>query len=347
LFLSAYDGKSETEYSTDCNFTVRGAQTNEAPVKYAMMRLKKTGRSIDRIIALVTPKARESALERFKAEIAKESHPHEINIVAVDIPDDVTIAELLQKTLDSLQPMEQSDSVIVETTGGYRNAVNALTLTARFLRHVGISVEFSIYSDFWQKHVADTKETDEMFELLDAVNVFATSGNPKLLINALRSFKNSHEKTEFVKSIRSFYDMVLCCKISSLDSVIKDLRLGINNMLNAQYDASNPKLLVFRDLVSKIVRSKMGFVFESEYLKPLVRWCCENDYLQQAVFILWENLPSSQKYNRSIKAVDRLHNYRINFAHADGKEISSSADNIRDDVIEMLKTLKIAKGEAH
>jgi hypothetical protein len=101
----------------------------------------------------------------------------EIPVDAVDIPDSVTVAELLRKTIDAVFPVSEGDRVIIETTGGYRNAITALTLFSRFLRYSGISVEFSTFSDFQSKKVADTRESDDMFDLLDAVNLFATTGN--------------------------------------------------------------------------------------------------------------------------------------------------------------------------
>jgi hypothetical protein len=54
LFLSAYNGQPESEYSTDRGFNVTGAQANEAPIKYAIRRLAEKGEQLSRVIALIT-----------------------------------------------------------------------------------------------------------------------------------------------------------------------------------------------------------------------------------------------------------------------------------------------------
>jgi hypothetical protein len=141
LFLSEYRGQTEAEYQTDRGFSVTGEQTNEAPVRYAVKRLAERGDKLARIIALTTPKAASTALEKFRRTVSLASP--DTAVTAVEIPDDVTATVLLQKTLEQLLPITPSDSAIIETTGGYRNAVNALTLLSRFLRYSGIQIEFS------------------------------------------------------------------------------------------------------------------------------------------------------------------------------------------------------------
>jgi hypothetical protein len=267
---------------------------------------------------------------------------HDTDIDTVPISDTVTTTELLQKTLEKLLPVSPSDSLIIETTGGYRNAVSALTLLSRFLRYSGITVDFSTFSDNFAKRVTDTHEIDDLSNMLDAVNVFAGSGNPKPLIDALRNVKEIPGKTEFVMAIRKFYDTVLCCKISQLDATISELRAAITGIIDAEYEASNAKILVFRDLVSEIVRTKMAFIFEDAYLRPFVLWCCENDYLQQAVTVLWEKMlidPSFPRKYKSDKHFDKIRNLRNNFNHADGEEFRDSADNIRDFVRMVVKSI--------
>ena len=359
LFLSVYNNQPEAEYSTDRKFTVTGAQTNEAPVKYAVERLKENDEILGKIIALTTPKARNTALEIFRTGI--ESCSPITDIIPVDIPDNVTITELLKVTLEELLPLlEPPDTVIIETSGGYRNTVNALTLLGRFLHYSGVEIEFSTYSDFQNKRVTDTKETDSLAKLLEAVNVFATSGNPKPLIEEMKSIRKIPEKTAFVKAIQTFYDTLLCCKMSRMDDAVLGLRQAIISLLDAEYNVDSPKLLVFRELVSKIVRTKMAFIYDDAYLDPLIRWCCENDYIQQAVTILVEKILSYMEFNttqnRNVRKktaigksidkdrYDRLVYYRNNINHADGIDVNATAANISKDILD---TLNIIGGKSY
>ncbi|GHV37287.1 hypothetical protein FACS1894187_13630 [Synergistales bacterium] len=339
LFLSQLSPNAKSAvYTTDCG-DVEGLQTNEAPVRYALKRLEKNRQKLDRIIVLVTPTARNTALAQF-TETVKAASP-DTEIIPLDISDSVTTVELLGLTIDKLFPVAPEDSVIIETTGGYRNAINALTLFSRFLRHSGVNVLFSTFSDFNTKTVSDTREADELWELLDAVNLFAVTGNPKGISKALKNVKGIPEKTEFVKAMREFYDTILCCKISRLDSAVEKLRGALDGINNATISENDSKLLVFRDLVREIVAVKMAFIHEEHYLKSLVDWLLDNDYIQQAVTVVWEKYkqqdgtwpngkPRHILPNVTKEQSQKVRTLRNNFNHANGGELNDSADNVKN-----------------
>jgi hypothetical protein len=297
LFLSELKEQNQNSksftFATDIkDVTVEGLQTNEAPVKYALKRLAKNGLQLDRIIALVTPKAEETAYSHFASSIKafmedEAMEWHEEFITPILIPNDVTVTLLLHKTIEHLQPIECDDCVVIDTTGGYRNAISALTLLSRFLSYRGIRIEFSTYSDFQTKEVTCTAEADDLFDMLDAVNLFVVSGNPTELKKCLKNTSIPTIK-KFFMAMNTFYETIICCKISKLDDAVKELRSTIDEIAKAEIDANNPKLLVFRDLVREIVSSKMAFVNEKKYLPSLIEWCCDNNYIQQAITILWE-----------------------------------------------------------
>ena len=365
LFLSSYrDRPKISKYDTDRSFKVTGAQTNEAPVKYAIERLKEKGEALDKIIALTTPDAIKcSAFELFCIVIGEVSR--NTDIVKVKIDNNVSTSILLRETLKELEGLQSTDRLIIETTGGFRNAINALTLLARFLRiRHGDNriVEFSTFSDLQQLKVSDTKETDDLFELLEAVNVFATSGNPIPLKNAMRDVKDSPEKNAFMNSISTFYDTVLCCKMTKMDDAVHNLERTIKALLTADYKDESPMLIVFKEIVNEIISAKMKFISAKDYLIPLIRWCCENDYVQQAVIILvekvysymqpYESMDNGKKMTRyrrkkreigkkiNYKTYTRMVKYRDNFAHAGIEEIKARADDIKTDVLERLKEIE-------
>ncbi|MDR0999890.1 MAG: TM1812 family CRISPR-associated protein [Clostridiales bacterium] len=321
LFLSTWDPSRSvlTQYKTDRGFSVTGAQTNEAPAAYAVNRLAQKNKKIDRIIALVTPAAKESALEKFKATMTKLSPSTKI-IVAL-IPNDVTATELLSKTLKNLLPIKPPDSVILDTTGGFRNAVNALTLLSRFLRYEGVDVEFSTYSDFTTKRVTDTGETDGLFELLDAVNIFATTGNARAIKDVFPKWKLA-EKIAFFRATQNFYDSLLICRASRIEVDIKALQAAIDGLAKADYDAGSSRVLVFKELVLAIVEQKMTFLSSPTLLLDCIKWCGDNGYLQQAVTFLKESVVK----NNSGRMLDRfefnvLRYLRNNINHASKKPI--------------------------
>jgi hypothetical protein len=329
LFLSQYSGQQEAEYDTGKFGIVTGAQTNEAPVKYAIARINAKGDSLERIIALVTPKARETALAMFTKSV-KTVNP-KTKIKDVDIGDAVTTVELFNAIIGALFPIPAGDTVIIETTGGLRNSITPLTLLSRFLRYIGVEVEFSTYADNFAKTVGDTHEADELWELLDAVNLFAVTGNPAALSKTLKNIRDIPEKQVFMAAIREFYDTILCCKMSKIEEVVGKLRMGFKSMSDACIPDSDPKLLVFRDLVREILEAKMAFIHEEEYLIGLVGWCKENGLIQQAITILYEKIVKPGKLFGYMDA-DRLvlRFVRHNFSHADG-EVEIKTNQIKDE----------------
>ena len=162
LFLSQLHANAkEEEYQTDLDFSIKGIQTNEAPTKYAIKRLHSGGKKLDRIIAFVTLEAENSAFAHYLNTIeayCKKEKIHCPVIQSVRIPDSVEISELLQKLIDSVFPFDEKDSIIIETTGGYRNAIHAFTLFARFLHYLNIRTEFSTFSDYQKKTVTTTND---------------------------------------------------------------------------------------------------------------------------------------------------------------------------------------------
>jgi hypothetical protein len=340
LFLSAYTGQPGAEYKTDRDFTVSGAQTNEAPVRYAIRRLAEKGESLARIISLTTPQAKTTALEKFIRTVTTESLT--TGIIVIDIPDNVTATELLQKTLAELLPLTPDDSVIIETTGGYRSAVNAITLLSRFLRYSGINVEFSTYSDFQAHRVSDTRETDELFELLDAVDVFAATGNARGIKRLFGEWKLDEKKT-FFQASNDFYNSLLVCRAKRIGSDILELKKAIDGLNSAKYSVEEPKLLIFRDLVLAIVEQKMTFLRSENQLADFIKWCSDNWYLQQAVTFLKESLVhNNPRIRRMLTNYDFnvLRILRNSINHASGKAVYGEQDaNITEKVVQKVNKL--------
>jgi hypothetical protein len=338
LFLSDYNKQAESEYDTDRGFCVTGAQTNEAPVKYAVKRLAENNKKLDRIIALVTPKAEESALKRF-IDTVKTVSP-DTDIDRVPISDTVTTTELLQKTLEKLLPVAPSDSLIVETTGGYRNAVSALTLLSRFLRYSGTDVEFSTFSDNVAKRVTDTREIDDLFNMLDAVNVFATTGSTKK-IKLLFSTWKLEEKTNFFQCADALYRTLLVCKASSVENNILKLSEAVKKIQESDYGAVSPNHVIFKSVIVNIVEQKMIFLYSQTPLLDFIQWCADNLYLQQAVTFLFESVVKNNN-NQLLNYFDyqTLRILRNSINHALGEAINDDTTvKVKEEVIQKVNSL--------
>jgi hypothetical protein len=288
LFLSDYRGQASTDFITDCSFTVSGAQTNEAPTQYAIKRLQDEGQQLNHVIALVTPKAKETALEKYQATLAETSPT--TTLIEVEIEDTASSTEILQRTLNKLLPMNPEDHIILDTTGGFRHNVTDLVLLARFLRYSGRQVEFSIYSEYHRKYVSDTSETDGLFELLDAVNKFAETGNAGG-IGEVFPEPQPAALTYFFRAAKQFHQEMILCRRGSIEQTIASLKAAIEALEQAKYETENPKMLVFQKIVQPVIREKMTFLAAdapNAMLLAFIQWCNDNWYLQQAVTFLKE-----------------------------------------------------------
>ena len=179
---------------------IRGTQTNEAAVKYAIARLSEKGEHLERVICLCTAETtekyrpadkqeRKTALEKtrthgkipfefFKTKIKEYCKDNGYNEPTIEpLKDDTTndgsqtnvfdigkasTSDIINKTIDQLKKMNSDvDHVILDITGGWRTTSHLLTLLARFLRMKGATLEFSVYSQIYTKTEGGIHDTDD------------------------------------------------------------------------------------------------------------------------------------------------------------------------------------------
>jgi len=322
LVLSIYDGKNpQSDYESDCG-TVSGAQTNEAPVKYAIKRLAEDGKKLTRIIAVTTERARKTALEMFTNSINAVSPDTEI--IPVDIENNEDATNLLKKTLEKLIPLDEDEAVVMETTGGFRNTTNFLSLVSRFLHLNGTKILFSTYADFHsaQKCVKDTSESDKLHDLIEALNVFTATSNPELLIERVNLSQIPNAQA-LCNALNDYYEMLLFYKISKYEKTIKQLRDNLNTLLGNNFiNAFDISGLLFRDVLRQTLMKKTPFIFEEHMarsLKMFIEWCLDNNYIAQAVIILMQKFISEQNVGRN-NIFERIRIYRNDISHTDWYE---------------------------
>jgi hypothetical protein len=182
-----------------------------------------------------------------------------------------------------------------------------LSLLSRFLLYQDNStLDFGVYSNYGMKQVADTRESDELYILLDAANQFEHGGNPALLEKCLKSDRLAIPQIaiskidELLRSMRKFYDNMALCKVDHLEDSINDLHVKLNDAnecleaMNRTPDSEHvldSKLLIFHRLISRMINRKTLFGGEGVNYLQIINWCCENDLIQQAVTIYEEKYP--------------------------------------------------------
>ena len=116
LFLSEYKGNAqEKSYRCPVGKDIAGTQTNEAPVKYL---LRQYG-NVEEILCIVTSKAKETAWLPFQDMIARTAQDVALTEIPYEEGDDFTDGPLT----GIMEKVQAEDEVLLETTGGFRNAV--------------------------------------------------------------------------------------------------------------------------------------------------------------------------------------------------------------------------------
>jgi hypothetical protein len=291
------EGAQEKEYQTAlCKHkTLTGTQTNEAPTKYAIARLACAGHPLEKIVCILTEEAKCSAYKHYCEEITKFCAENNYESPVLDVVDwtvDDSTVDMLTKVLDRIGSISGDDHIVLDTTGGIRSSITMISLLSRFLRYQGANLDFGIYANVAPDHIGDTHEADDLYALLDATNQFAQSGNPDML-EACFEGDNNQDMTDLLKSMRIFYDNMTLCKVDKLENAMKDLsdKLKIITDTPAAPTPSDPKLLVFRKLISAIIEKNSLFSGSKIDYPNIIKWCCNNGSIQQAITIYEEKFP--------------------------------------------------------
>ena len=116
LFLSPKRDHEENEYLCPNGVTVRGKETNDAPVRF----LLREHPDVDEILCIVTKKAKEKETpEYFQQLVAEENSKAKCRFdLEFNEENDKSFEEdLLPRILAKVEP---GDEILLETTGGFR-----------------------------------------------------------------------------------------------------------------------------------------------------------------------------------------------------------------------------------
>ena len=194
-------------YSTflDDGTTVSGRQTNEAGTKTILKMLDSRGEKLDRMICLCSKNVKEdeivfnpeknciypdepcsavsyeyfkNSIEMYSESVLGKSLPVNDFFRTVDVCDD--FERYVPEVLKHIKP---GDSIYIDTTGGFRDAIIYLQLIMNLLKCSGIKIEMMIYSKIAGKNSCVMKMSgiEMYYDILDGVNEFVTSGKSDCL----------------------------------------------------------------------------------------------------------------------------------------------------------------------
>lgn len=272
LFLS---DKKEKEFTYTCpdGSTVTGVQTCEAPVKYLLRRFP----DVSELLCVVTPVAQPALPELERAVLAQSP---EVKITAIPFADgeDFSAGPLSQ----IMSTVKKGDEILLETTGGLRDAIMYLLLVSRALSYSGIPTAGAVYSNLGSKEIVDCSRLAGLFDLIGGMQELSSFGS----VRKLREYYRGQDKTEpevvaLLDAMERLKEDITLCRTKRLEERIAAFNAAMEQAERCSDTLMRALLPAFRDKFGRKLT-----------VPGLIRWCIKSNMLQQALTIYKERIPS-------------------------------------------------------
>lgn len=271
LFLSEGKGNQEYQYSCPKGEPVTGVLTFEAPVKYLLREFP----DVSEVLSIVTPVARPTfpALE----QMIQAQSPN-VTVTAIPFGEEDFSAGPLSQIMAAVK---QGDEILLETTGGLRDAIMYLLLVSRALSYSGIKTVGAVYSNFGAKQIVDCSHLIDLFDLVGGMQEMASFGSVRTLREYYQGREIEPEINTLLDAMEWLKEDITLCQTNKLEERIETFNKAVEQAENC----SDP---LFRALLPAFQAK-----FDKKLNVPsLIKWCISNDMLQQALTIYKERIPA-------------------------------------------------------
>ncbi len=334
LFLSDYKYKDikakkgeadECEYYYDESVFYKGRQTNEAPVQYLYHKAGQDGFPIKKIICICSEKVKKekvsdnedgtTALEVFEKRIRDRwgcnAVVQEIDYNENDEDSERELISLYRELAGIADDMDDC-KVYIDYSGGMRD-INFLMVTiVRHMEFRGLQCGDIVYAQYdrnrKKQKIIDILYIYEMLRMINAVSEFVSTGSAKEL-NAL----SRKDPNPLFSGMKEFSDDMSLCNVEGIEGHIWEIDKELNKLETET--KNNPDLM--KCMVSTIIPTIRGKLFLNQILNGnngimsypwLIKWCIDNNMIQQAMTIYVEKMPIYYKGMQYIM-VDDMYQY--------------------------------------
>jgi len=275
-------------YNCDRGEPVETSWTNEAGLMY----LLRNNSGFTDIICLCSRETFNDDYRRDINDILKREVSYHIEPEFIEYSTDDPAADITNKLAREFR-FVSSDTVCIDTSGGYRSVIYSLVYLFRYFEYIGVNIEWMIYSskNGSKGSISEISSTFRMFTLINGAHEFTSTGNPCTL---KQYFSSSQNKTvrSLLDNMQNFYDNISLCRIGDeLDRSFREMDELLSEGLHSYERDNGYYENRFFDLVP-VIREKFFSESKSRYLS-LIEWCLNNDLLQQAITIYVEKLPKA------------------------------------------------------
>lgn len=216
--------------------------------------------------------------------------------------------------------------VYVDYTGGMRDISFLMTTIVRYLEFEGINCQKIVYSQYSRDNsdynrIRDITYIYEMFQMINGVNEFVTTGRANTLNEVFKSERDKAgdggEKEEHAEVKKLLENMVAfskdmsICDVRNIDKYLENINESIKQLLSSSSqkdsgsnnndsgnkknsDNPNLKVAMLKKLLplmrEKLYLDRLG---QNDYYIKLIKWCLENNMLQQALTLIEDKMPKA------------------------------------------------------
>ncbi len=327
-----------------------GLNTNDAPVKYLLYCAAKNGDIIQKIVCIVTKEVkRDKDDEKFKDMVNDyirndprvKDYYKGIEIEFIPMDYDMEVERTEERSLQLYRQIsktfinEEQSNVYIDYTGGLRDINFLMTIIIRYLEYHNSVCKKIVYSNLSKKRIDMLDSIYSMFQLLNGIDQFTQTGNAELLEKYSEKEENERTK-DLLEKIVKFSKVMSICDIKAIEKLLPDIDNGLKNY---EKNAARASLFgeIFRDMIGIIKKKLYIEAGKSLGYPELIRWCLDNNMIQQALTLYIEKIPSYY-YDTDMLIMPQE---KIMESQGKTKEIIAFYEKLYDSLVDKKKDEKI------
>jgi len=298
--------------------------TNRSIQKALLTYFKDTGREFDKIVFLLTEKARENNWEKVKYTERKKADdgselkiPHEEEGLrsfteklfpgkAVDknIADGVNDNDFLSIFQQIYESMDENDEITFDVTNGFRSIPFLFYPVISYAKELkNITIDNIYYGPYVRginpTVILDLQKYGEILDWANAAHIFRISGNAKEILqlsqkryNGLEKKDSFGESQQASKWLSSLTEALLTCRgDDSEESISKSAKELFRSKGKKESSSRNKEYMLFDELLKHALDSVSEFNKDMNHYElgmHTAEWCIERGLVQQAYTALRE-----------------------------------------------------------
>ena len=298
--------------------------TNRSIPKALLTYFKDTGREFDKIVFLLTEKARENNWEKVKYTERKKADdgseikiPHEEECLrsfteklfpgkAVDknIADGVNDNDFLSIFQQIYESRDENDEITFDVTNGFRSIPFLFYPVISYAKELkNITIDNIYYGPYVRginpTVILDLQKYGEILDWANAAHIFRISGNAKEILQlSQKRYNGLEEKDSFGESqqaskwLSNLTEALLTCRgDDSKESISKSARKLFQSRSKMESSSRNKEYMLFDELLKHALDSVSEFNKDMNHYElgmHTAEWCIERGLVQQAYTALRE-----------------------------------------------------------